>query len=418
VTGAGEEGRPAWAVRSATVHDVEGLVRFNSLIFRPSVGIWAGEMLEGHHPDVGIDDFCVVSDADGAILSSLCIIPQTWRVGGVPMRVGQLELVGTVPGHRGRGFIRAQMEWFEGRLRHHRCLLSSVTGAPTMYQHLGYHFAVPMRGGMRVPAARLPAVAGVGTGEIRPATAADLPALSALFEVSQRELAVCSLRSELLWRYQEGHEAGAEHAYETWVLVRRGAVGGYLRAARKPVDGAWIVRECAVIDEPDLGVLLAWARRRAQEQSLDVVLLQVPSCNPVFSFLADSGGEIVPPWAWQVRVPDWPAFLLALGPVLRDRLIAANSPRFCADVRVVLGERRMAMRLTFRGGRLTEVVSEPESPRWDARLTDATLTVLALGFRSRAAVEDWHLETQFAPEARQLLDTLFPRVAGFVSEPY
>lgn len=414
----GEKTGPEFTVRSATVHDIEGLVRFNAEVFRPAVGIWARELLEGRHPTVGISDFCVVESPDGEILSSMCIIPQVWRVGTVRIRVGQVELVGTSSRWRGRGFIRAQMEWFGSRLRHHECLLACVRGAPTMYQHLGYQFAVAMKGGVKAPLAALPEDSGDERVQVRLARPQDIGPLCSLYHDSQECLDVCSMRTEAVWQYQDSHSTGAEHAYETWVLERSGKIIGYLRASLMEIDGSLVVRELAYKHERDVKLLFALARRRAIEQSRAYVLFQLPSSNPSLSLLVANGAEFVRPWAWQVRVPNWKEFLLALRPVFRDRLSRYGYSRLTADVRLVLSERRTSLRLVFEEGSLTEVLIEPEGAVWQARLTDSTLTMLALGFRSREAIEDWHLETQVAAVARPIMDVLFPRMTGYVYEPY
>ena len=53
----------------------------------------------------------VVEDtATGRIVSTLFLIPQVWSYAGVPMKVGQPELIATHPDYRRRGLVRAQFD--------------------------------------------------------------------------------------------------------------------------------------------------------------------------------------------------------------------------------------------------------------------------------------------------------------------
>lgn len=72
-------------LRRATLADRDALVAFNADVLRyqdasepdPGVAAWTQDLLDGRHPQVGLDDFSVVEDTQsGRIVSSLCLISQ------------------------------------------------------------------------------------------------------------------------------------------------------------------------------------------------------------------------------------------------------------------------------------------------------------------------------------------------------
>ena len=80
-------------LRFAVPDDFDAWVDFNERMreYDPSsnrVGVWAHELMSGRHPTTRAGDFTVVEDtATGKIVSSLCLIPQTWSYGGDPVRL-------------------------------------------------------------------------------------------------------------------------------------------------------------------------------------------------------------------------------------------------------------------------------------------------------------------------------------------
>src|SRR3712207_2919588 len=100
-------------LRRATAADTEALVELNVEVFEePADGEGAHTvraLLRSDHPTMGDGGFTLVEDLrTGAVVSSLCLIPQTWTYGGIPFAVGRPELVVPRRDHRRRGLVRAQ----------------------------------------------------------------------------------------------------------------------------------------------------------------------------------------------------------------------------------------------------------------------------------------------------------------------
>jgi GNAT superfamily N-acetyltransferase len=103
-------------LRRSTPEDGEALVSFHARVLsedereRPYLAAWVRDLMERPHPTFDHGDFALVEDtATGEIVSSLCLISQTWSYDGIEFGVGRPELVATDPDYRRRGLIRAQM---------------------------------------------------------------------------------------------------------------------------------------------------------------------------------------------------------------------------------------------------------------------------------------------------------------------
>src|SRR5882672_7400606 len=106
-------------LRRGRAADAEALAAFNADVLRPqdatepnaTMAAWTRDLFTGRHPTFTPDQATVVEHRpSGAIVSSALLISQTWSFAGVPIRVGQPELVGTHVDYRGRGLVRAQFE--------------------------------------------------------------------------------------------------------------------------------------------------------------------------------------------------------------------------------------------------------------------------------------------------------------------
>jgi GNAT superfamily N-acetyltransferase len=388
-------------------------------VFRPSVGVWAQDLLSGSHPTVRVQDFALIEDpASGEILSTLCLIRQRWRFCGVPLDVGQLELVATDERHRGRGLVRALMAWVEEEQRRHGCVLSCVQGVPEVYQRLGYHFAIPLKGGLRVPTGRLPESARVPGRGWRPRGRADLPGVASLFESGVSRLDVHDERDLALWTYQEAQSEGSEHAYRTFGHETAGALDGYVRARRQPTRGALVVNEIVTGDAAALQGALALLRSLAEADGLETVWLQLPAGEAALAAAEALGAEAPPPFAWQVRVPDWPRFLQAIASVLEARLAHSGLSSHEGELRLVREAGAPPLSLGFRGGRLVAVTEGGSPSTWDLSAPEECLVQLAMGYRTRADLESSSPAVRSRPESRALLDVLFPPLRAWVHETY
>ena len=431
-------------LRRATAADAEELAEFYGTVFgapgRPDrpIACWTRDLLTRPHPTFGDGGFTVVQDpAAGRIVSSLCLIPQTWSYGGVRFGVGRVELVGTLPEYRRRGLIRRQMEevhrW-SAALGHP---VQIITGIANFYRQFGYEQGLPMggaRGGVRQQIPALPA----GDAEpfrVRRATAEDAAFLAALEERARLRSLLSVPRDAALWRYEiegrsEAHafrrpvcviEAGGvdsrPHVDRVGALVHRSLRGptvwvtayellsgvswlavtpGVLRYL-KALGDAWVPPEP---DHPD--------------ERFDRFCFELGPEHPVYHALPHTLTATERPHLQYVRVADVPGFLRHLGVVLERRLAESVAVGYTGRLR--LSFYRDGVLLRFRDGRLEGAEPCPHAAPGEelgpvgASFPGLTFLQVLVGARSLDELEhafaDCRVRTE---EARVLLHALFPK---------
>jgi len=199
-------------LRFAAPADVEALAQFNGHLhgsehpdhFDPMVAAWTRDFCSEQHSTCGPSNVTLVEDTrarPGKIVSTMCLIPQTWTYSGIPFEVGRPEAVGTDPDYRRRGLIRAQFEVLHAKSEAMGHLVQSITGIPWYYRQFGYEYALDMDGGQLTYATNIPALKEGETEphRLRPMTQDDLPFVKTLYERDSARSMVACLRPDWLW---------------------------------------------------------------------------------------------------------------------------------------------------------------------------------------------------------------------------
>ena len=437
-------------LRASTAVDAEALAAFVGDVLRaqdseePNHGLaaWTRDLHEGRHPTFRPGDCTIVAEAaSGVIVSCLHLIPQTWTYGGVPIAVGQPELIGTRPEHRGRHLVRAQFDVVHGWSAARGHQLQIISGIPWFYRQFGYELALERGGGPLARRDLMQTPPPVPAGwRVRHATADDAVFLADLSATAAARSLVSVPRDAALWRYElTGRSERSAQRREARVLERDGRPVGYVTNGRELFSsGSLVVTSFEVMDGvswregwlaalPPLfeaGDALAEAlpARRCPALSFWLLGREHPLYR-VFPFK-----ERDDHYALYVRVPDVASFLRAVTPALERRLAVSVCAGHTGTL--TLGFYRSGVRLALERGKVTALESwtpdlgvrglEYGRPSTDARrplamFPDLTFLQLLFGFRSLAELEaafpDCIVRTN---EARALLDALFPRTPSDV----
>lgn len=409
-----------WLRAATSVRDVERVAAFNASVHQDEgIDIFTRWKLGGTHPTVTFSDCLFVEDThSGEIVSSLCLIPQTCTYEGISVQVGEVSLVGTHPGYRGRGLIRAQIDAIDRMLHTRGCLLSCIEGIPYFYKQFGYEFAIPLGSCAKLELDRVPPLA-VGQWEpvtIRPMNVdTDLPPVMALYNAHAAELSIASVRDEALWRYQEAAPPGIPEPPTTYVAEDGRGITGCFRV-RKNMWGP-LLEFAEVMVQPGSQeiwlAMLRFAREQAIARGYGQLCVALPQSHPLLAIARHLGAEPERPWAWQVRVVDCVGFLRHIAPALEKRLAGSPLADFsgCLDINTM----PRVLRLQFARGRLVSVAetNEPEEQA-TLRVPPPLLTQLLLGYRSCQRLMDWSLDVWAHPQVRPLVDILLPETESFV----
>ncbi len=419
-------------LRRATTADTEALVALNTSVHRwpqlpPNlpVGTWTRDLLRGSHPTTGPGDFLVVEEAaTSRLVSTLCLITQTWSYDGIPFTAGQPELVGTLPEFRQRGLIREMFATVHAWGAARGELLQGIGGIPWYYRQFGYEPAIETGAGRVGAVARIPALRA-GQDEpyrLRPATEADIPLLRRLYDAGMGRYRLAAVRDEAAWRYElTGHHLESVTARQFAVIERAdGTTVGMLAYEPSLWQGTALVVTAyeLVAGESWLAVTPSVLRALREigaglvapdaTQPLDSLICLLATEHPAYEVASQWLPEVRPAYAWYVRVPDFPVLIRQVAPALERRLAASPLAGHTGEIRI--SWYRDGLRLAFDGGRL--VTAERWQPTveagGDCAFPDRTFVQLFCGHRSFAELSHAFADVWASDAARVLLQALFP----------
>ena len=429
-------------LRRAEPGDAQAIEAFNARVHHspggpferrePHSGVAAmtRDLMSGGHPACRPEDFTVVEDTGtGSVVSSACLIEQRFSYGGVELRAGLPELIGTHPNYRRRGLVREQMAVLHAWSRERGHLMQAIAGIPNFYRRFGYEMAIWMGSGHRLFARDLPVMPSDGASSeenteqdrlyrLRPATASDAPFLSDLDLRFVRRYLLSSPRDAANWRYDiAGRDPESDVFVQVKILERpAGEAVGYVCHARDLSAGTLCVYAYELADgvswlEANPFVLNTLAQ--AAEERPDSLTFSLGQSHPFYEAIPD------PPlydldrdgsYCYYVRVPDLPAFLLQVAPVLEERL--SNSVAAGHTATLELSFYSSGLRLEILHGRINR--AEPWNPisenSGDAAFPDLTFLQLLLAHRSLEELS--HTFPDCSPgrgDTQALLKALFPK---------
>ncbi len=400
---------------AADERDVERVAEFDGSIHGPLVDSMARSLFI-HHPDTQKKDLIFVEDEkSGRVVSSLCLIPWTWRYEDVAIPTGEMGIVGTSEAYRRRGLIRAQVAYFKRRLEERGCLLSQIQGIPYYYRQFGYEYALPLEGGLRLEIRHVPAPPDTPF-TFRLATPQDIPTLMQLYDEASQNLVIHTARDEAIWRYLLTHSKGTETEQETWIIEREGKIVGYLRVPQHHFGQELVVSEVSRVRYEAAMATLHHLKTLAVERNKPGIRLNLPANCTLMQLARSLDAYDMGTYAWQIHVPDFVALLRALRPVFERRVAESPFAGLTKDVCVDLY--RETIRLRFEAGALVEVANLGIAEGWDIRVPPLQFVPLVLGYRTVKELRAAYPDVSVASPWHLLMDTLFPKATSFIHTIY
>ena len=418
-------------LRHATRDDEEALVQFNREIHGEnewdSRGLdeWTRDLISGEGPTFATGDFTIVEDTHtGQIVSSCCLISQTWTYEGIPFKVGRPELVGTHKDYRRRGLVRAQFdvihEWSAKRDE----LVQVITGIPFYYRQFGYAMALNLSGGRFGDEMNLPVLKEDEKEPytLRPAKKKDLPFLMALYEQGCQRSLISTVWDEALWHYEiSGKRQYNINRRELFIIEdkQKEAVGFIaippLKWGHSNMLNLFEIAEgVAWADVAPSVIRFLWQNglEKAAEQDAEQKIFGfwLGESHPAYAVAASRLPRERKPYAFYTRIPDLAAFLKVIQPVLEARLAKSAFMNYTGELK--LSFYLDGLLLKFEKGQITEIsnLSCDELEKSQAQFPPHTFLHLVFGHRTVAELSKTHIDCATQnEETANLINALFPK---------
>jgi len=402
----------------ASEDDLQRVSAFNRVIHGSGVADMTRELVL-HHQNTRPEQWLYVANDVGQVVSTSCLIPWTWSYDGVPLRVGEIGIMGTHKTYRHRGLVHAQFERHHEMLRQGGYDLAVIQGIPYFYRQFGFEYAIPLEGGWRV---ELYAVPPLQEGEREPytfrlATERDISALSRMYDQAAADLDVHALRDAAVWQYLLGPSTRTEMRAETWLLEDGpGDPVGYVRVPAEGFGNGLICNEASRLAPQASEATLRHLRSLAEERGKPFIRLCLPSNSILVQTAQQLGAHDLGRYAWQIHVVEVGALLQKLGPVLERRL-ACSAYAGLTDT-LCLNLYRQAWELCFRDGRLAAVKAVGFRDSGDVALPPQLAAPLLLGYRTLGELRHAYPDVQVLDRRRNLADVLFAHATSYIYTIY
>jgi GNAT superfamily N-acetyltransferase len=426
-------------LRLATPADTETLAEFNDQIHLEEdeppgwLGIWTRDLMSGRHPTTSAADFVIVEDPsmNHKIVSATCLIPQVWRYKEIPFEVGRPELVGTDPAYRRRGLARIVFDQIHALSAAYGHMVQGITGIEWFYRQFGYEYALPLGGTRVLPIDGVPALDENEPEpfQVRPATEADVPTMMRLYDRHSATKLVTAVIGEAHWHWDlTGRSEGSMPGYRFFCVVDRDQqVLGYYVTPPLLWKQQMTIFELGTDEGISIPSILPTVLRALKKQGERYAAklekkgptgigLALGLEHPAYEVVE---GKLVPyrrPYAWYVRVPDLPAFIRHIAPVLERRLAQSLLCGYSGDLDITFYHG--GLKLTFAGGKLTAATGwrAPESnEHWTgAGFPPLVFLKLLFGYRSLDELRDAYPDCWASDEPGLLLKALFPKRVSWV----
>jgi hypothetical protein len=343
--------------------------------------------------------------------------------------LGRAATVGTEIAYRDRGLQRAIFGLIHARSTVRGHLLQGITGINYFYRQFGYEHAIDLEASRHVYFAALPSLKTAESAPyaLRPAVATDIPSLIDLAAHERESWQTATVLDEQAWRWMlfASDRALSTSGTVYMITTAEGATIGYILLDRRRAGG---------FDGDSIGI---WGMAVKQGISLaeaaPYALCALRDLVNAFPFNKESAGrlarfrlemgpghalfEALGPefapingnhYAWWMRIPSAPAFILHIASVLEQRLADSLLAGYTGEMTIDFY--RGGLRLVFAQGKLVSA-EDWQKPLWEpeqTRFPRLVFTKLLLGYRSYSDLS-YAFEDVWADHAdRLLLATVFP----------
>jgi hypothetical protein len=420
-------------MRLAVPSDAAELVDFNTRVFDERITDWTADLVSGNHPTVRMADFTVVEDTRlKKIVSSVCLISQTWDYSGIPIQVGRSELVATDPEYRRRGLVRKQFDSIHARSAEKGELMQVITGVDWFYRQFGYDMGVKLWGSRCVDVRALTALKKdeIEPYRLRALKAGDQAWIHGIYDKTCNGLLYSAKRSQKEWDYEfTGRCKANTRRREWWILEDKdGEAVGYLQYLPcLPLKNFPLLRISQVELKPGVGYLQVMPSllRGLWEKGKEMVASGELACgeleglefalerdHPLFQAMPKGLARELKASPYYIRIPDMIQLLRRIRPALEKHLRGSLADGYSGELK--LSFYRGGIRMNFERGRILAI--DPWSPAeiWegDAKLPDSSFLRLVCGWQRFHELADSFADCWGTHEAAVLLDCLFPAFHG------
>jgi GNAT superfamily N-acetyltransferase len=431
--------------RWSTAADTENIAQLTGMVFRDKADepinsrmiLNIRRLMRGDHPLMTPLDYAVVEDTGkqgNPIVACICHLRHTWEYEGIAFDITQPEIVATDPDYRRRGLIRVLFELVHARSIEEGRLVTAITGIPYFYRQFGYEYVLDLDERHTTYISQIPK-AKEGVPEpymLREATVEDIPLLQQLYNRRKGDSIVWSQISDAYWRYElEGWKVQPDWGKTSSIQIivdKTGNALGYLFMSYMRWGAGLHVRGFEIASGAPVQAMLPSVLRALQvygnqiptrtpeTEPFSKIDFALGRNSPLYDVMGSLAVSTEVPYAWYIRVPDLPAFLQHIAPVLEKRLASSEAAGYTGEVKIDFYHG--GLRMVIEQGRLVTIenwVVPVFEGNAGAGFPALVFLQVLFGYRSVEALHRIFPDVWANDETGYLLNVLFPERVSFVA---
>lgn len=366
-----------------------------------------------HHPRMTLKDFFIMKH-NGKVVACLNIIPSKWSIGGIPLKVAEIACVATLPDYRHQGLQARLMDEYHRQVSKQGYDLAAIQGIPYYYRQFGYDYALPLDEATKIRIDQIPDCEQKHT--IRPFAKTDMPKAKQLLAQAKQKYYVHAVRDDDIWKMQLETGMVAEYTFEGYALEERGEMIAYFRISENPAEKELLLREVTDVDQGQAQSILRFLKDAGKKRGLETLVATISCHEPFIEHLVAVGGVKQPPYAWQIRVPDYVKLFRKMKPLFEKRLSSSTYRRMTGPANFNFYS--YTVQLSIKAGKIESIQRLETSEDRTIRFNPLVFVQLLLGYRSQEELQAIYPDFLVRPSHHYLIGILFPKLPSFIHTEY
>jgi predicted acetyltransferase len=401
--------------RLQTDSDVEQYLELLRKIWSKDDGVerLAKKLIDYHH-GMTLNHF-FVAEHEGKMVSTLNLIPVTWSIGGIQLKVAEMGHVGTLPEYRCKGLIRRLVDEYHKQVQQEAYDISIIEGMPYFYRQFGYEYALPLLEETSIRLDKIPEF--TANIKVRPFSETDIPTATKLLEQSQRKFYVHSIRDENVWKTQRKTGIASDsEPFQSHTVEEEGKMTAYFRIREKLGEKELILTETTEVDLVTAQAVLSFLKTYGNQHSLERLTANVSYKEPFTQHMVSLGASThVPTYAWQIRITDYAHIFQKLKPLFEHRLADSMYSKLTDTLNFNFS---FTVQVTIEDGKITQTRKTERGERSPIGLNPLSFVQLLTGYRNRQELEATVPDMRIVTSHKHLVDTLFPKMDSHIHSAY
>ncbi|MFW9950047.1 MAG: GNAT family N-acetyltransferase [Candidatus Thorarchaeota archaeon] len=359
--------------------------------------------------------FLYIKDLNqGKLVSSLCLVPFEWCIGGINLPICEMEFVGTLEEYRGRGFIKILNELFEKVMLQNGYLLSVIRGIPFYYRSLGYEYVSSLDERIIIPMSKIPKKVDKNL-KIRKADVKDLAFIESNYNLFHENYYIYNKFNPACFKFKFMNDKFDSEVRSSYIVENAGVKTNYFSLGLSYDNQTYEINSPNLNEKESIILLQFTISLGNYDENKDLILC-TSEVSPLYNYIISLGGQPFYSYAWQIKMPYIDKFFSHIKTLLEFRLKNSMFDGLTKIVRI--SDYQKTFELNFERGILTniDVKLEYSNPQiTDLRVPGSLLIKLLLGDRTINEINYIIKDAIVHPSSRSLIETLFPKKISLLS---